>query len=89
MIQAPVSQVSVARMYDALGVKTTKCLAIMLMVTGLLMAALQIVCTIIVEEAEVRWTAHAAGSGIWCGIIVFVSGVIGLQLAHKKTNALV
>ena len=89
MIQAPPSQGSVTSMNQALGVRTTKFLGIMLIVSGLLMCGIQTVCTIIVEQEDIYHSSHQAGTGIWCGVIVFISGVLGLQTARRKTNALV
>ena len=90
VVQQPVnSHTPKSSMSQALGLKTTKCFSILLIVCGLLMFVLQLTCLIIVEEARLWRTAHEAGTGIWCGILITLGGVIGCCAASKKTNALV
>jgi len=52
------------------------------------MVILQIACTAITEKMD-RYFAHRAGTGIWCGLLILMSGVVGCCAAVKKTNALV
>ena len=75
-------------MHQALGVKTTKCLSTLLVVSGVLMIVLQIICTAIVETNAI-YAAHLAGTGIWCGFFIKLSGIIGGYAASTKTNGLV
>ena len=88
MIQAPTSQGSETRMSQALGVQTTRVLGIMLIASGLLMCIFQTACTIITIEEELP-SAHLAGGGIWCGVIILISGILGVLTAKHKTYALV
>jgi len=80
---------SSSQMHQALGVKTTKCLSILLVICGVLMIIIQIACTVIVEENPGHWGAHYGGSGIWCGFFIMLSGIIGCCAASKKSNGLV
>ena len=80
---------SSSQMHQALGVKTTKCLSILLVICGVLMMIIQIACTVIVEEKSGLWGAHYGGSGIWCGFFIMLSGIIGCCAASKKSNGLV
>ena len=80
--------VSVSQMRQALGVKTTRCLSILLLICGGSMVAMQIICTAVVDDAG-HHGAHVAGTGIWCGIFIVISGILGCCAAAKKTNALV
>ena len=80
--------VSVSQMRQALGVKTTKWLGILLLICGGSMVVMQVICTAVVEEGR-YYTAHVAGTGIWCGVFIIISGILGCCAAAKKTNALV
>ena len=91
VIQPPVAPSTSAvgqAMRQVLAAKTTKCLGIVLLICGAVMTILQIACTAIVEENGI-YAAHSAGTGIWCGLIILVTGIIGCCAAAQKTNALV
>ena len=75
-------------MRQVLGTRTTKWLGIILIFAGALMVILQIACTAITEKMD-RYFAHRAGTGIWCGLLILMSGVVGCCAAVKKNNALV
>jgi len=90
IIQSPTTPTTAGTdMQQALGVRTTKCLSILLLICGVLMFLLQLICTVIVEEKNFFRTAHNAGTGIWCGILITLSGAIGCCSASKKSSALV
>jgi len=90
VIQSPTTPTaSGTNMQQALGVRTTKCLSILLLICGVLMFLLQLICTVIVEANNFYHIAHEAGTGIWCGILITLTGVIGCCSASKRSNALV
>ena len=76
-------------MRQVLGAKTTKRLGIVLLISGAVMMILQIACTAIVTEERGLYAAHYGGTGIWCGLLILVTGIIGCCAATQKTNALV
>ena len=87
LVQPPVAP-AVSQMRHALGAKTTKCLSILLLICGISMVIMQIICTAVVEYGGYHG-AHRAGTGIWCGILIIISGILGCCAAVKKTNTLV
>ena len=84
-------------MHQALNVKTTKCLSIFLIICGVLMMIIQIAFTVIVDAGlydakdwySGLYYANDLGSGIWCGLFIMFSGIIGCFAASKKSGALV
>lgn len=75
-------------MWQVLGAKTTKILGITLILCGAMMMILQIACTAINGEMG-YYLFHRAGTGIWCGLLILISGVVGCCAAVQKTSALV
>ena len=88
LVQPPVAP-AVSQMRHALGAKT-KCISILLLICGISMVIMQIICIAVVEnDMDYFYGAHRAGTGIWCGILIVISGILGCCAAAKKTNALV
>jgi preprotein translocase subunit SecG len=77
-----------SRMAQALGVKTTHVLGVTFIISGLVMVALQIVCTAMATDYD-QGTPLMVGAGIWCGIKVIICGILGCCAASYKTNGLV
>ena len=75
-------------MWQVLRAKTTKILGITLILCGAMMMILQIACTAINEEMG-TYLVHIGGTGIWCGLLILISGVVGCCAAVRKTKALV
>ena len=77
-----------SQMRGALAVTSTKVLSSLLIACGASMIIIQIACTAIVAES---WYGgyNILGAGIWCGVIVTISGIIGLCAASWKSNGLV
>ena len=89
LVQPPVAP-AVSQIPHALGVKTTKCLSILLLICGISMVIMQIIYTAVVEyDSKHFFSPQRAASGIWCGILIVISGILGCCAASKKTNTLV
>jgi hypothetical protein len=79
-----------SRMSQALGVRTTRLLGVAFLISGLAMVVLQIICTAIIYDRNItRGNIHEIGGGIWCGIPVFICGILGTCAAKHKTKGLV
>lgn len=74
------------QMKEAMRVKSTLTLSILLVLAGAFMSVIQIACTVVAKEEELWGTAHNGGTGIWCGVLILFSGILGLQAASRKTN---
>jgi len=77
------------QMRGALGVASTKVLSSLLIACGASMIIVQIACTAITAEGYSYGGFNILGAGIWCGVIVTISGIIGLCAASWKSNGLV
>jgi len=78
-----------SQMRGALAVISTKVLSSLLIACGASMIIIQIACTAIAAESWYHGGYHILGAGIWCGVIVTISGIIGLCAASWKSNGLV
>jgi len=74
------------QMKEAMRVKSTLTLSILLFLAGFFMSIIQIGCTVVAKEKELWGTFHNGGTGIWCGVLILFSGILGLQAANRKTN---
>ena len=80
----------VSRMSRALSERSTRIIGVACLISGTVMGILQIICTTLVKEYEIWFlSAHWVGTGIWCGIMVIICGILGCCAASYKTNALV
>ena len=84
VVQPPVAP-AVSQMRHTLGVKTTNCLSSLLLTCGISMVIIQIIFTAVMEYGM----DYSRSAGIWCGIFIVISGIIGYFAAAKKTNELV